>query len=326
MRGKNMNHRWTAFLAGLMLFPSLMSFAATADDAGTAWLKIPPSARVAAMGGAFGALAEGVDALVVNPAGLAGLSGPQAIFTHSFWDQGVVLEQLAYGQNLSKGSGGAVGLDYLNFGSVSQYTLGANGAPVLSNSYSPSAFNFHLGYGCELTQGLRAGGTAKFLLQGIQTTSSATVAFDAGFLYRVAGIKGLSFAAVMSNLGGKLDNASLPLQVKLAGAYQTKIGSEMVSGLNNEPLPKNLLTLTVDGDIDLSGLGFTNFRMGGEYWFDQLIAARVGYRLAPYGTLTGLTGLSAGAGVRYQNWELSYALTTQGDMGATHQISLGARF
>ncbi len=47
-----------------------------------------------------------------------------------------------------------------------------------------------------------------------------------------------------------------------------------------------------------------------EYWYRGTVALRAGYRLAGYGNLQGLAGLSAGVGVKLEQAELDYALTT----------------
>ena len=50
---------------------------------GADFLRIEPSARAAAMGGGFGALAEDVHALYYNPAGLAMVGRTQLTATHT---------------------------------------------------------------------------------------------------------------------------------------------------------------------------------------------------------------------------------------------------
>ncbi|HEY5038750.1 MAG TPA: PorV/PorQ family protein, partial [bacterium] len=278
------------------------------------------------MGGAYAAVADDVNALEINPAGLAGIKESQITFQHSFWAQDLSMEHLAYGQSLSKKSGLGFGVDYMNLGSVDKILIGPSG-PVGNGSYSPMALNVSGGFGTVLLDHLKVGATVKFLMQNIQTTSSATAAIDGGLIYSIPR-SGFSFAIVMNNLGGTLDTDSLPLQLTLGAAFKTIIGKDksVSKSASSSSVPRNVLTLSTEGDLTLNDMGLSNYRVGAEYWYNQQIAAQVGYRFAPYGDLAGVRGFACGVGFRLQKWEVSYALTTQGDMGSTHQISLMTRF
>ena len=89
---------------------------------------------------------------------------------------------------------------------------------------------------------------------------------------------------------------------------------------------RDSLTFAMDGDVILDDTGLSTLSAGGEYWYHQLLAVRAGYKFAPYGSLDGVRGLSAEAGVRLNSFELDYALTTLGDLANTHQLSLLTRF
>jgi hypothetical protein len=277
------------------------------------------------MGGAIDAVVEDVTCLEFNPAGLGGIHDNEIAYMHSFWAQDLGVDQLAFGLPLSSGWGGAIGVDYVNFGSVDKINI-VGGAPQSAGSYSPMGLNLSTGVGGRLMENLMVGGVAKFLFQNIQINSSATVALDAGLLYWIPKT-GLSFSAVLNNLGGTLDTDALPLETDLGASWSSHIGNETFqSAPKARPVYANFLTLSTEGDIALYDTGFSNFRVGAEYWHNRQIALRAGYRFAPYGDLSGTRGLAAGIGVLVIGWEVSYALTTQGDMGTTNQISLMDRF
>jgi hypothetical protein len=311
------------FLSFFAVAPSLW---AGNIDVGSSWLKVPTSAEAAGMGGAFSAVGNNVNSLEVNPAGLGLMDGQELSLMHDIWIQDLSTEHVAYGQNFGDHSGGAIGVDYINFGSVDKYTV-ISGVPVAGGTYSPMAANVVAGYGRELIQGLWGGATFKFLTQNLNTTSSSTVAGDLGFLYQLPK-QGPTFALVLSNLGGNLDSATLPTQVRLGAAYQASFSNETnpKAGTTILEPPQHQITFSVDGNLSLASMDASSFSLGGEYWYQDTFAARVGYHLASYGDLGGLTGLCLGAGVRYKNFELDYALTTMGDLGSTHQLSLLTRF
>jgi outer membrane protein OmpA-like peptidoglycan-associated protein len=66
--------------------------------------------------------------------------------------------------------------------------------------------------------------------------------------------------------------------------------------------------------------------MGGEFWWgiqDISFALRAGFSFNDlYQDLGGLSGVSLGAGVKYQDWELDYALVPFGDLGNTQRFSI----
>ena len=308
------------FLTLILAWTPFALSAGTVNE-GASWLKVPGSAEAAGMGGAFSAVGQDVNALSSNPAGLALLDAPQLALMHNLWVQDLTTEHLAYGQAFPDLRGGAaLGLDYVNFGSVDKYNV-VSGVPVSAGSYSPMAFALTAGYGRELVAGLYAGLDLQALSQSLSTNSSFTVAGDLGFLYQVPQ-QGPKFSLVLSHLGGNLDQASLPTQLRLGASYMKGFG---LSGSAADKVVPHQVTATVEGNLDLAGMDLSSFTLGGEYWYKQLLAVRAGYHFAAYGDLTGLAGLTLGAGVRYKDFELDYALTTLGDLGATHQLSLLTR-
>ena len=106
----------------------------------------------------------------------------------------------------------------------------------------------------------------------------------------------------------------MPYSLDLSGAYQVNLGSGQ------------LFSLGTDGNIAFNDPNGTTVSLGGEYWYHDLVALRVGYRMAAYGSLLGLTGLSAGVGMKLGFAELDYSITTLGEIGYGSQISLDYRF
>ncbi|HJT24711.1 MAG TPA: hypothetical protein VJ873_09055, partial [bacterium] len=179
------------------------------------------------------------------------------------------------------------------------------------------------GYGRLVVPNLLAGADLRFLTQNLSTVSSSTVAGDLGLLYQLPK-EGASFAMVLSDLGGNLDAATLPLQLRLGAALQKGFGNEVTNetGFGPVTVQEHSAAFSAEGDLSLASMDASSFSLGGEYWYKNMLAARVGYHFDSYGGLTGLAGLSLGAGVRYKNFELDYALTTLGDLGTSHQLSL----
>jgi hypothetical protein len=66
--------------------------------------------------------------------------------------------------------------------------------------------------------------------------------------------------------------------------------------------------------------------LGTEYWYNQVVAGRVGYQIKNTGDLGGVTGLTAGAGVKVSMFSVDYALVSYGDLGLTHQLAISVSF
>src|SRR6266852_3992518 len=92
------------------------------------WLQLSNSARYEGMGEATVAVADDVNALGVNPAGLGQLKDSQVSLMHNAWLQGTAVEQAMGSFALGPGTMG-LGFDYLNFGDMERFTL-SGGTPV----------------------------------------------------------------------------------------------------------------------------------------------------------------------------------------------------
>jgi len=296
----------------LFVFVGLLPCAVLAD-VGASWLRIPTSAEQAGLSGSSGALADDVDALGVNPAGLAELSGNQAEVLHNIWAQNLNVEHLAFGHGFEN-FGFALSADYFNFGQVDFYTLGTGGTPAANGSFNPMGLDLYGGIGFALAPGFDAGIEGKFILENLTSgLSSSTEAADMGLSYHHAPT-GLGAGLTLKNLGGTLDGSNLPLSLDMAGSFTKRFSED------------HQVRLGADADLSLNDSTANTESLGAEYWYKGTVAVRAGYRFAGYGNLQGLAGLSAGVGIKLDQVELNYALTTLGDLGSGSQISLGYRF
>jgi hypothetical protein len=295
-----------------MLFAWSLTSYGFADGAGTLaapWAQLPDSTRQAALGGSAGALVNFLDALNVNPAGLAGLTGDEIAFTQEFWLQGLSAEHAAYAHALGDCTV-ALAVDYLNFGSINQYSLNAGGLPVANGTYSPTALNLQAGFGIKLSGDFNLGLSAEGLYQSLSAEDQAwAIAADLGVRY-VARDLGLRAGLAVQNLGTQLDGANLPLILDLSAAWSGELAAD------------HRFSLTADGGLNLQQSGDSTAGAGLEYVYQGILALRLGYRAASYGNLTGLSGLSSGIAVKVNPFELGYALTALGDLGTAQEISL----
>src|SRR5262245_3075460 len=95
----------TLFLLAVLL--GARTLPASADPPGFAFLEVPSGARAAALGGAYAALGEGVEAMFWNPAGLAAVEKIEVGGTHTEYLQSLRHEGFAGAAKLWGGGLGA---------------------------------------------------------------------------------------------------------------------------------------------------------------------------------------------------------------------------
>lgn len=306
--------RLKLFLAVLFISSGLMADQVDYGSATVAapWLKMPVSARAQAMGGAYAAVAEGANTQSLNPAGLSRLSSMELTLMHNAWFQSMSVEHVAFGMPLGVSQGAALGLDYLNFGTIDKYDV-VNNLPVAEGSFTPTALHLDLGYGRLVAPGVSVGLNGKYISQSIENQASSAFAGDLGLLWKPEE-NGLAIGLALQNLGSQLDGNSLPQTFVIGGAYGLKRGED------------NDIKGVAQIDYPFADSKALAFGLGGEYWYRQMAGFRLGYRAQDRGSLSGLSGLAAGLGGRYMMMELDYTFTAMGDLGNGNLISVTGRF
>jgi hypothetical protein len=269
------------------------------------WLKLPPSARAAAMAEAGTALAGELDSLALNPAGLAEIKGMQASLMHNSWIQGAAIERLGAGMALGDNLGLALGFDSLAFGGIEGVSI-VNNQAVLGGSVSASAMQGSLGAGYRLGNGFCAGLAVKFAGQNLDGASSSALAADLGGNWRSD-----AFSAGLSvlNLGSQMEGYDLPRMIRAGAGYTLEQA-----------------VLCLDVALPMGDTNALALSLGGEYTLMRMLAVRAGYKFQDRGNIGGLTGLCAGLGFTWKMIEVSYAFNAMGDLGNGNLVSLTGRF
>lgn len=143
-----------------------------------AFLKVGVGARPLGMGGAYTAIADDVNALSWNPAGLATLKSREAGFMHSELGAQTRYDFLGFAQPLHVGTVGLAGR-YLSQGALDGRD--ENGRPSGGFSASDQAFDF--AYGSRVSPRLGVGGAVRYVRSSIADASAATYAADFGGIY-----------------------------------------------------------------------------------------------------------------------------------------------
>lgn len=292
-----------------------LSFGAfSKNDAGTSaaqYLKLGAGARVTALGDAGAALAGDSTAIYWNPAGLNGITARSATVMHAVWLEDISYDWASFA--LPYGDRGVFGLgaQYLSYGSIKK--LDSTG--LETGELNPSDLCVALSY-AKSFRGLDLGVNVKYVSLKIQNSASAYAA-DLGVQYKVKSASDhkftLGFAA--QNMGTKVKFASkedsLPMNFKFGGAYSLK--------------DNWLAVLDVNAPVDNA----VNVGAGTEY--DLKIKEKLElFGRAGYNTRSldagGLSGVTAGIGVKYLDYCFDYAYVPYGDLGSTQRLSLTVKF
>lgn len=254
------------------------------------FLLIGQGARAAGLGGAFTAVSTGATAAYWNPAGLAAMDNGQVALGHFSWFQDISVEQASLGFPVSDGLVAAVSITYVNYGTIEGYDISGNSTGQIA-AYDWSG-GVSLGY--SLTESLALGLTGKYINQRLDDLSASAFAADIGLKYDA---EAFTLAATVANLGSKLTfdqvPESLPATVRLGLALQPFSGAVGTS-LEFEK--------RFQGDFVI--------RQGIELGFSERYFLRTGYDYLPAQDGRWLaTGLSLGAGARFDFAEFDYAFT-----------------
>ncbi|MDI6735870.1 MAG: PorV/PorQ family protein [bacterium] len=293
-----------------VLFVGSYVMAGSPGSKGAVFLKLGQGARANAMGESFVAVADDINALYWNPAGIAQIKEKQATFMYSDWLEEINYNYLAY-VSPAQINGGVMGgaITLLDSGSIDKYDTNQTNLGTFDGKDIAVAVS----YGKEMAPNYSLGATLKYIQMKIDGKKSTGFGLDVGCLYKPQ-IENLTLGVNIQNFGPKLgafdkEKDALPLNFKLGGAYR----------LNN--------ALTLALDINFPSDNDTNFNLGGEYWFKELVAIRAGYKSLTKDELKS-SDLTFGAGFRMPGTGigLDYAYCDYDDLGDTHRVSLMTKF
>ncbi|MCX5793037.1 MAG: PorV/PorQ family protein [Elusimicrobia bacterium] len=275
------------------------------------FLQLGVGARPSAMGETYAGAADDVNAVYWNPAGLAVMERGELSMTHALWLEGITYSNVAYGRPALGGTIGAA-FNILNSGDIPKAD---NTGLRLAENYSMSDTMGIVAY-ARRWGSLALGANLKYISSRIEEERAHAYAADIGARYsgfRPWGKK-LSVGLAVQNAGTTAKYVSeentLPVMIRAGGALA---------------LFKDLL---VASDLNYAEKDL-RIHAGAEYTrkFGALVlAARAGYKSDTVKELGALSGLTAGMGVNWSDYQFDYAWNSFTDLGITHRISLGIKF
>lgn len=194
----------SALILGAMLAPWAQDFRSRAGTAEFQYLDNLVFARPAGLAGAYSALAQGVDAVGYNPAGVSRAERSRVVagtFRYHFLE--VASGNATYGFPGATGMEYAFSASYINYGRIDE--MDEDGAAT-GQSMMPASFNPSFTGARKIGESLRVGATLRGMSEYLGDFEGSQVALgwglDAGLQYQPA-VRNLGFGLALVNVGRK---------------------------------------------------------------------------------------------------------------------------
>lgn len=308
--------------AALLAAPAAL-LALGAGTSSADFTKIGVGARPSAMGQAYSAAADDVNATYWNPAGLALVQRGELSLMHMIHVADINYDTLSFAMPASRLSGWGLSAAYLwqqpfdstknSFGYSQSSVKGTASDLAVGISYAQNFGNFRTTD--FKVSNISAGVTLRYISRTLQDLQSNTFNLDLGGMMEI--IEGLRIALVAQNLGSTVTFVS----AADPSTPNTKLGLAWNFAFNDANRIQAVFDL--GHPIDFSNPNYNRWRqnLGLEYWLLDKLALRGGYQLG-----VDLGGLSAGAGFRFSGLGLDYAFVPYSALGNSHRISVNYAF
>jgi len=287
------------------------------------FLKVFPGARANALAGAFSTVADNSEAVFWNPAGLARVSGFDATAGYIGWFMDVKHYSFSAAYNYAgvgvfgfQATVADVGeievttVDHLGFVN-GVYNPGLTGEVIRPNSMVLGA-----SFARNLTDKFAFGVTLKYVIEDLVYQKADAIVFDGGLTFN-SGYKSIVIGAAIRHFGQevKFIDKSYPLPQ----TFNVGISSYLVAPV--DPLITSLGDQTVLFSYDMiQPRDYDQMHsIGLEYGFEKMLFLRGGYSFN-----SDQEKLSAGIGLKYQNYRIDYSFNDYGEyLKSVHRVTVG---
>lgn len=332
-------------LTTLLLFtayPLPLTAAFSSKSAGTSaatFLKIGAGARPTGLGEAYTGVADDVNSIYWNTAGLSTLKKNEFVAMRAELFQGLQYNFFAFAYPTKRIGTFAVGLNNLSISEIEQRSADTD-KPDTTFSSNDSAYTLAYALRLPIQQedGLHIGVGMKYIRQTLAGSEANSYAADIGSLYRFSGSP-ISLGMTVQNLGTKVkfksEEDALPLTLKVGGSYRLgeswgiSKGKDAAFEEGSSGLKSGLL-LTMD--VSLPRDDNPSVKVGTEFtrmWSENMGTSLrgAGYQIDKRSQVSGtVVGVSAGAGFTFKYVSLDFAWMPFRDLGNTYRYSVKLRF
>ena len=296
-----------------------------AGTVGAAFLKIEGGSRPAGLGGAFAGLANDINTIFWNPAGLTAVNDRELTAMQHFSFAEINNQTIGYAQRIERLVWGA---SFLGSFTEIERRQGPTEDPDSTATIGGFATGLSLAY--PLGEAISVGGTAKIISEQLDIQNAYGVAADVGLILRLLD-NHLGIGVAVQNAGVLDGGENLPMALRAGVAYRKWKQPAAEVETDKPMLAQEIWALVADAHLPLLDAN-PSFHVGVERWFYQSIAARVGYRIGFNENPSD--GLALGIGVRRSgedalasiDFQFDYAFVPDAYVGNAHRVSFITRF
>jgi len=287
------------------------------------FLKNDMDPRVFGLAGSGSALAGNAFSASNNPAGLAGLKTNSLGISNLFLGASMNQSFIAYNHKLKNNATVSVSINSLNAGNMEVRTeFQPNGT---GEYYFVNNTAFGVSYALKLSEMFALGATAALVYENMAGYKNMAISTDLGFLY-TTDFKKLQFAVCLKNFGGNssLNNSSeVPVTYNRQGITleQHTLPTVFELGISMLAWSKDKHSITGSIELNHPNDNAENIRLGAEYKFAELFAARLGYMFS----VKGQKLPSAGIAIKIhkaKKMDFHYGVHPSGTFGGRQIIGL----
>ena len=296
-----------------------------AGTTGAAFLKIDGGSRPVGMGGAFAGLANDINTIFWNPAGLTAVDGRELTAMQHFSFADINNQTIGYAQRVDRLVWGASFL-----GSFTEIERRQGPTEDPDSTVTVGGFATGLSFAYPLGTSMSIGGTAKVISEQLDIQNAYGAAADVGVILRLFD-NHLGIGVAVQNAGVLDGGENLPMALRAGVAYRMWKQPMVEEGTEETMPPRELWALVADANLPLIDAN-PSFHIGAERWFYDSVAARLGYQIGMNENPSN--GLSLGVGVRRSgedalaniDFQFDYAFVPDAYVGNAHRISFITRF
>lgn len=322
-------------------------------EAGAPELLMNPWARSAGLHTMTTSMVSGVEAMMLNIAGLSRIEKTEVVFGHSQYLKGTGITTNAIGISQKIGKNSAIGLSImtLDFGEITRTTTFQ--PEGTGSTFSPRFVNIGLGFSHTFENKVSVGVLGRAVSEGIEDANATGICMDAGVQYVTGERDNFKFGISLRNVGGRMQfrGEGLSQSIEIPAfdgthglvtnqrATTFEMQSVLNIGLSYDYYVMNNSRITVVGNYTSNA--FSEDQLGGglEFSFNELVMLRAGYKL-DFGQVSNnssefndqplYTGIAAGATLNVPTSKkdgapriaLDYAYRTTKIYDGTHNLSV----
>lgn len=309
--------KFISLIICLFLFSPLLAINSDAGTKAFTFLKVPIGARSASMGNTYFGLSNDELAPFWNPAGLTQIKTRKFSVTYLNYFVGYNGGSVSYVFPKSDVSSFGFFAKFAGFAGENKTDISSDGQ-IIELDDTWGSYDVMLGatYAKVMSEILDIGFNLKFISETIDEYSSQAIAGDVAILHQTPN-PNLKIGIVAKNLGkqiSKFDSKDEELPVVFGGGFRYKI-----TGGN--------LLLDIKKPMDNDTYG----TLGVEKKVRDNLILRAGYKTNASdwkvdSDIDFLSGLSLGFGLNWREFIFDYAVSSYGELGFVHQLTVGREF